>query len=79
MWLDATALDSADLMSPLIEEHTLVLPKLSPLHILRRCTHMCEYLSSASSIFPNRGFPQYFGFSINNKPGSYKPHSFLKE
>ena len=34
---------------------------------------VCEYLSS---LFPNWGFPQYFVFSINKKPVSYKLHSF---
>lgn len=48
MWLAATLLDSADLMSPLIEGHTLVFPKLSPLDILMGCISVCvcEYLSS---------------------------------
>lgn len=41
MWLAATLLDSADLMSPLIEGHTFVFPKLSPLDILMGCTFLC--------------------------------------
>lgn len=41
MWLVATVLDSADLISPLSEGHILVFLKLSPLDILMERASVC--------------------------------------
>lgn len=66
-------------MSPLIEEHIFVVPKLSPLAILTSCTSVSVNIRVLAHYSLIEVPFQYLVFSINNKQGSYNHHSFLLE